>query len=168
VLARPQELDETLPPSSGGLTALYDTLYQACKHPLFSSDLEQHRSALILFSDGEDTSSYRGLAEAIAAAQRGEIAIYTISVHKPNRWRRGDGVLQSIARATGGNDFVVSDLKGVQAALQSIHEELRSSYLLYYRPAKGEIGSGFRRVDILPAHDAALHLRTRSGYYANP
>lgn len=168
VLAEAQELDESLPAPAGGLTALYDTLYRACEHPLFSGDLEPHRSALILFSDGKDNMSYRGLADAIASAQKSGIAIYTITLHKPHQWHRGDGVLHSMASATGGNDFVVSDVKGVQAALQTIHEELRNSYLLYYRPSSGEIRGDFRRVEILPARDAGLHLRTRSGYYAKP
>jgi VWFA-related protein len=168
VLARPQEIDESLPASGGGLTALYDTLYRACQHPLFSGGLEPHRSALILFSDGEDNLSYRSLADAVTCAQRSGIAIYTITVHKPNQWHRGDGVLHSIAWATGGNDYVVSDLKAVQAALQAIHEELRSTYLLYYRPSIEQMAGGFRRVEVLPAHNADLHLRARSGYYTSP
>jgi VWFA-related protein len=168
VLAEANELDESLPTPAGGLTALYDTLYGACAHPLFSGDSEPHRAALILFSDGEDNMSYRGLGDAIASAQKSGIAIYTIAMHKPHQWHRGDGVLRAMASATGGNDFVVSDVKGMQAALQTIHEELRNSYLLYYRPSSGEMRGDFRRVDVLPARDARLHLRTRSGYYAKP
>jgi Ca-activated chloride channel homolog len=168
VLTSPQELDQTLPESKGGLTALYDTLYRACQHPLFSDDLQPRRSAIILFSDGEDTLSYRGMADAIASAQRSGIAIYTLTVHKPNRWQRGDAVLRELARATGGNDFVVSDMKGMQDALQTIHEELRSSYVLYYRPLKGEGGRRFHRVEILPAQNARLRLRARAGYYPEP
>jgi VWFA-related protein len=168
LLNRPQEFVEALPSADGGLTALYDALHRACEHPVFSEGMEPRRSALILFSDGEDTSSYRGLAEAIASAERSGIAIYTISTHKPNQWQRGDGILRHIARSTGGRDFVVKDPKELRTALQTINEELRSSYLLYYRPPSPETRDSFRRVEVLPARDAHLQLRTRAGYYSQP
>jgi Ca-activated chloride channel homolog len=168
VLTRPQEIDETLPPSDGGLTALYDTIYRACKHPAFTDDLEPRRSALILFSDGDDNLSIRGLDDAIACAQRNGIAIYTVTLHKSNQWQRGDGILQKLAWATGGHDFVVRDMQGMRDALQSVHEELRSSYLLYYRPLSPGARHGFHRVEILPAQNAKLRLRARAGYYPEP
>ena len=168
VLARPEELGETFSSSGGGLTALYDALYRICQHPLFSRDLEPRRSAIILFSDGEDNLSYRDLGETIASAQRGGIAIYTITAHKPNQWRRGDGVLQKIAGATGGRAFVINDFDDLQAALQSIQTELRNSYLLFYRPPREETAGQFHEVEVLPARNVGLHLRTRAGYFTTP
>ena len=167
-MARPQELVESLPASSGGLTALYDALYRTSEHPMFSDGGEPRRSAIIIFSDGEDTFSYRGLSDAVASAVRNGVAVYTISTHKPNVWRRGDGVLRHLASSTGGRDFVVKDHAALQAALQAIHDELRSSYLLYYSPVGAQSPGGFRRVEVLPAQNANLRLRTRMGYYPAP
>jgi VWFA-related protein len=168
VLNNPQDLAEALPASDGGLTALYDTLYRACEHPVFSVGQEPRRSALILFSDGEDTLSVRGLLEATTAAERSGIAIYTIATHKSGQWRRGDGVLHELATATGGRDFVVKDGKELRTAVATINEELRSAYLLYYRPSNAEGRGGFRRVEVLPARNADLRLRTRAGYFPAP
>jgi VWFA-related protein len=123
---------------------------------------------VILFSDGEDNLSYRGLAETIAVAERAGIAIYTITTHKPALWLRGDAVLRQMALDTGGRDFVVKDPKELRAALQIIHEELRTSYLVYYRPPSAEGSNGFHRVKIFPAHNFGLQLRTRAGYYIAP
>jgi len=167
VVGRPEDLNESLHSSPGGLTALYDSLYITFGHPVFSEGSEPRRSAIILFSDGEDTLSCRGMSDALEAAQRRGIAIYTISTHKPSLPQTGDSVLHYLASSTGGRDFVVKDQAGLRNALQSIHDELRNSYLLYYRPAEGG-KTGFRHVLVLPAQSANLHLRTRAGYYPEP
>jgi VWFA-related protein len=135
---------------------------------LFSEDVEPRRAAIILFSDGEDTVSFRGMPDALEAAQRNGIAIYTITSHKPNLPRTGDSMLHYLATSTGGRDFIVKDQAGLKNALQSIHDELRNSYLLYYHPSEGGPKSSFRRVLVLPAQNSNLHLRTRAGYYAEP
>jgi hypothetical protein len=76
--------------------------------------------------------------------------------------------LRQMAMDTGGQDFVVKDPKELRAALQIIHEELRTSYLLYYHPPSAEGSNGFHRVKILPAQNFGLQLRTRAGYYVAP
>src|SRR5205807_746475 len=68
IVSDPVQLGEILAhPATGGLTALYDTVYHACDEPVFSDEREPHRSAMILFSDGEDDLSVRGLPDAIVS-----------------------------------------------------------------------------------------------------
>src|SRR6266576_771465 len=68
-LTEPAQLDATLQnPAAGGLTALYDSIYRTCDDGLFNADAEPHRSAVILFSDGEDNLSRHSLNEPIAKA----------------------------------------------------------------------------------------------------
>jgi hypothetical protein len=69
----------------GGLTSLYDPVYHACAHPIFETDQQPHRSALILFSDGEDNLSRHDLQDTIAEAELRGVSIYTISTHDPQR-----------------------------------------------------------------------------------
>ena len=71
VVTAPSQLEDALaqPHSTGGLTALYDTVYQVADDPIFQNDGEPTRSALILFSDGEDDLSLHGLSDAIARAE---------------------------------------------------------------------------------------------------
>lgn len=161
-----EALFATLP--KGGLTALYDTLYHACDQAVFTDDLELHRSALILFSDGEDDLSLRGKSDAIARAQRRGVSIYTVVTHDPKRRSPGDAVLRDLAATTGGRDYIVKNADQLRGALSAINSELRSSYLLYY-PVPEESGTrGFRRVRVLPAQDNGSHLRSRAGYFTAP
>ena len=168
-LNSPAQLAATLQnPPMGGLTALYDALYRACDHPLFAADREPHRSALILFSDGEDDLSLHGAGEAIARAQRNGIAIYTVAAHNPRKPSSGDLVLKQFAKTTGGRDFIVKDESQLQDALFTINSELRGSYLLYYHVSDEEGRGGFRRVRVIPAQDETLRVRSREGYFTAP
>jgi Ca-activated chloride channel homolog len=168
-MADPAQLETALEqPASGGLTALYDTIYHVCGHSIFVGERQPHRSALILFSDGEDDLSLHGLQEAIAKAEINGISIYTVTTHNPKVQTGGDAVLHEIAGATGGRDFVVKDVRQLQSALSTIQEELRSSYLLYYHPPD-EVGSrAFRRVYVLPTQPDGSQVRSRAGYFTAP
>ncbi|HMK22158.1 MAG TPA: hypothetical protein VK466_07465 [Terriglobales bacterium] len=164
-----EELTATLQdPPVGGLTALYDTLYRTCDHPLFAADREAHRSALILLSDGEDDLSLHGASEAVARAQRNGIAIYTIATYNPREVSSGDLVLHEFAETTGGLDFVVKDGPQLEEALASINNELRNSYLLYYRVAEQSSGNAFRRVRVISTKNQEFHIRSRKGYFPAP
>ena len=155
-------------PERGGLTALYDTIYAACKRPVFQADSEAHRSAMILLSDGEDDLSLHDLSVALDEAQLNGIAIYTISTHDPRVTKPGDAVLHTLAAATGGRDFVVKDSSQLQVALATVNQELRSSYVLYYHPPDENGRRDFRRVYILSNQHNGTHMRARTGYYTKP
>jgi VWFA-related protein len=154
--------------TTGGLTALYDTLFQVCAQPLFVDDREPHRSALILFSDGEDDLSLHGLAETIARAQRAGVAVYTVATHNPKKLSSGDAVLHALAGTTGGRDFVVKDSAQLGKALSEINDELRSSYLLYYRVPEEPRDRAFRRVHVIPTQSDGARVRSRAGYFTSP
>ncbi len=165
----PGELGEILAhPPTGGLTALYDTVFHACDEPVFSDEREPHRSAMILFSDGEDDLSLHGLPDAIARAERRGIAIYTVTAHNPKKSPSGDAVLRDLALATGGRDYIVKNARQLGDALSAINEELRSSYLLYYPVPQDPGKQVFRRVHVIPAQADGVLLRSRAGYFTSP
>jgi VWFA-related protein len=164
----PGDLETLLSDSgAGGLTALYDAIYQTCGRSLFATDGEPHRSALILFSDGEDDLSIHGLGDTIARAESAGVAIYTVATHNPKKRTAGDVVLRNLAAATGGKDFVVKDSEQLGKALSEIKGELRSSYLLYYRASEQPGVRAFRRVHVIPTQSGA-RVRSREGYYTAP
>lgn len=169
VVRDPDQLTGALEnPASGGLTALYDTLYTACDHKVFTGDSQPHRSALVLFSDGDDDLSLHGESEAIARAQRSGIAIYTVTAHNPKKKTSGDVVLHNLAQATGGRDFVAKDAAQLEEALAAINDELRSSYLLYYRVPDDSGKRAFRRVRVIPTLTDGAQVRSREGYFTAP
>ena len=164
----PSELETVLADqASGGLTALYDAIYRTCGRSVFAADGQPHRSALILFSDGEDDLSLHGLSDTIARAEMAGVAIYTVTHHNPKKKTAGDVVLHGLAAATGGKDFVVKDADHLEKALAEINRELRNSYLLYYRASEQPGVRTFRRVHVIPTQGGA-HVRSREGYYTAP
>ena len=168
-IAEPASLGSALQePTPGGLTALYDSMFSACRHEIFLQDGEPHRSALILISEGEDDISLHGLNDVIDEAELNAVAVYTITMHSPHSTAPGDGVLNTIASATGGRDFIAKGAGQLELALSMINQELRSSYLLYYRTADEGATRNFRRVYILSRQHDGSHLRSRAGYYTKP
>lgn len=165
----PEQLEFVLGSShSGGQTALFDALYIACQQVVFSDADRPRRSALVVFSDGEDNLSRHSLGEAIEESQRAGIAVYTISTHNPRLMYPGDAILRNLASATGGRDFVVSATQELREALTTISGELRSSYLLYYRPPTQPRAREFRHVRVLPVQNDGSSVHSRSGYFVAP
>lgn len=168
-IAQPMELEAWLPrKDTGGLTALYDSLYQTCDQRDFFEDARPRHAALILFSDGEDNLSLRGLQDTIARAQQANIAIYAVTMRRRKHAGLGDAVLESIATDTGGQAFVVKDGRQLAEALANINDELRSAYLVNFRPLPRNDRPGFHRVEVLPLQPDELRVRVRAGYYARP
>lgn len=151
---------------AGGGTALYDAIYRACHDKLLKEKLARPmRRALIIVSDGEDNQSQVTEAQAIAMAQRAQVIIYTISTDDSGLILRGDYVLEQIAESTGGRSFLPYKLKDIKSSFASIEDELRSQYVVSYRPADFDADGRFRPIEIL-SQKKDLQLRARKGYYA--
>jgi Ca-activated chloride channel homolog len=149
----------------GGGTALFDAIYHACKDKF--KDLPDHavRRALIIVSDGEDNQSEFSEAQAIEAAQRAQVTIYTISTDDSGLVLRGDQVMQQIADATGGRAFLPYKIKDITHSFSAIEDELRSQYVVSYHPADFNADGKFRSIQIT-ALKKDLQVRARRGYYA--
>jgi Ca-activated chloride channel homolog len=151
---------------NGGGTALFDAIYRACRTKMLKEQNEQPaRRALIVVSDGEDNQSDVGEGQAIEMAQRAEVIIYAISTDDSGLILRGDTVLQQLADATGGRAFFPYKMKDVKSSFTAIEEELRSQYVVSYRPADFEADGRYRPIEIT-ALKKDLQVRARKGYYA--
>jgi VWFA-related protein len=150
----------------GGGTALYDALYYACRDKLMRvKTTGPVRRAIILLSDGEDNQSRVTREEAIEMAQRAEVIIYTISTNVSGVKLRGDKVLERLAEATGGRAFFPFKIQDVANAFSEIQDELRSQYLLAYKPADFQADGRYRTIDIV-VENKGLRVRARKGYFA--
>lgn len=74
--------------------------------------------------------------------------------------------LQFLTEATGGKRHSALTEDGLQESVSRIGEELRSQYLLSYRPNNLEAG-GFHQIRVEVAFDG-LKVRTRPGYWLGP
>ena len=150
----------------GGGTALYDAVYRACKEK-FLKDRPDHpvRKAIIVVSDGEDNQSEFSKAQAIEMAQRAEVIIYAISTDDSGLVMRGDRVLEQLAEATGGRAFFPFKMKDITRSFAAIEDELRSQYVVSYKPADFDADGRFRSIEI-SALKKDLQVRARKGYFA--
>ena len=152
---------DRLPPAgAGGLTPLFDTV-------VFASDfLSRHADSgtekvLMVLSDGDDTISRNGLADAVAAALTGAVQIYSIGQSGSASSARGSAALESLAHATGGRH--IGPPQAAPDALNAILEGFRATYAVTYRlPSHAP---GFHTIRILPTHNLNLQFCSRGGYY---
>ena len=154
----------------GAATALYDAIY------LGSLTLEerQGRKVMVVITDGGDTASQTGYAEAVREAQQAEAIVYSIIVvpieASAGRNTGGEHALIEIARATGGKYYYASSLPELDSAFRQISDELRTQYLLAYYPKQRVADSDFRRIEVrvLPSAEGEHYIaRHRTGYYTS-
>jgi VWFA-related protein len=155
---------------NGGGTALYDAIYRACQDKLMKDSDKGNgerptRRAIIVVSDGEDNQSEVSRAQAIEMAQRAEVIIYAISTDDSGLILRGDNVLQQLADATGGRAFFPYKMKDIKNSFSAIADELRSQYVVSYRPADFDADGRYRSIAIT-ALKKDLQVRARKGYFA--
>jgi VWFA-related protein len=150
----------------GGGTALYDAIYRACKDK-FLKDRPDHpaRKAIVIVSDGEDNQSEYSRAQAIEMAQRAEVIIYAISTDDSGLILRGDKVLEQLASATGGRAFFPFKMKDITRSFAAIEDELRSQYVVSYKPADFDADGRYRSIEISTLKKD-LQVRARKGYFA--
>jgi Ca-activated chloride channel homolog len=150
----------------GGGTALYDAIYRISKEK-FLKDRPDHpvRNAIVLVSDGEDNQSEVTRAQAIEMAQRAEVIIYAISTDDSGLVLRGDNVLEQLASATGGRAFFPFKMKDVTHSFAAIEDELRSQYVVSYKPADFETDGRYRSIEVSTLKKD-LQVRSRKGYFA--
>jgi Ca-activated chloride channel homolog len=150
---------------AGGGTALWDSIYFACRDKLMKEpSTGAVRRAIILISDGEDNQSRVYRQEAIDMAQRAEVIIYTISTSLVERHTKGDDDMRTLAEATGGRAFFPVKLDDVVTAFSDIQEELRSQYSVSYRPDRFVANGQFRSIQIV-TDSKKYKVRAKKGYY---
>jgi len=151
---------------NGGGTALFDTIYRACRDKLLKENSDRPvRKALIVLSDGEDNQSEVSEAQAIGMAERAGVLIYAISTDDSGLILRGDDVLSQLAEATGGRAFFPFKMKDVTHSFGAIEDELRSQYIVSYKPSDFTPDGHYRYIQIT-AKNKDVQVRARRGYYS--
>ena len=169
-----QELESAiLSTAAGGSTSLHNAIYISLKElrkMRAQSESDVRRQALVVFSDGEDTSSLVSFEEVLELAKRSETAIYTIALrsNEPSQskgFREAEFVMRQLAQETGGRSFFpnrIEDLAGVYA---QIADELSSQYTLGYT-SKNQLRNGAWRRVVVQVSRPNTTPRTKKGYYA--
>lgn len=156
----------------GGGTALWDAVAFGADKLATLPESQPVARVLVVISDGEDNSSSVSLQQAIWAAQRGEVAIYTVSTkedsnHDPDA-SLANRALKTLSEETGGAIFAPGSLNGLNRSLAELQQVLRGRYLVYYRPASTKPDGRYHAVDIKATKAGhQLKVYARKGYYAS-
>lgn len=161
-----------------GGTAMFNALYVAVRgfQQETPTDGQVRRKALVVLSDGEDTSSLLSFDDVLEACQRAGLAVYTIQLRKPQDLQArlsatrkeadGEYALRELARQTGARAFHLTQVQDLAGTYGKIAEELSSQYLLAYAPKATGAAGPFRRLQVtVPGRPGAMP-RARTGYYA--
>jgi VWFA-related protein len=127
----------------------------------------------VVISDGEDNSSKSTLKQAIAKAQQGEVAAYTVSTSDASREEAsasiGDHALKTLSELTGGSASRPGSIHSLSASLADLQQVIRGRYLVSYTPSSFQLDGRYRAVEVQAAKDGhKLRVYARKGYYASP
>lgn len=162
---------------TGSNTALYDAIWQFCNEKLRTAP---GRRVLVVITDGDDTFSRADMNDAIDLAQRTETTIFAIStkagflgtvpgVDAGQINDQGDRDLVRICQETGGQAFFTGDMIALERSFKKISEELRSQYIITYRPKNQDYNGTERQIEVRFADSKKfdnLKIRTKKKYRA--
>ena len=156
----------------GGGTALWDAVAFAADKLASRPEEQPVARILVVISDGEDNSSAVSLQQATWAAQRGEVAVYTVSTKEGVKYDSdplvGTPALKTLSAQTGGTTFTSGSLSDIGRRLADLQQVLRGRYLVYYTPTSPQTDGRFHAVDIKAEKDGhSLKVYARKGYYAS-
>ncbi|HEV7682717.1 MAG TPA: VWA domain-containing protein [Pyrinomonadaceae bacterium] len=130
----------------------------------------QRRNAIILLTDGQDTTSRVLRSEAINRALEAETVIYAIGIGDKKYGGVDQSALNKVATATGGRAFFPKRDTDLTNAFAEIEQELRSQYLIAYSPSNKNRDGSYRQMQIEITNPELqkeqLKFRHRPGYFA--
>jgi Ca-activated chloride channel family protein len=158
--------------TAGGSTSLHNAVYIALKElkkiQARGTD-EIRRQAIVVLSDGEDTSSLVSFDEVLELAKRSETAIYAIGlrsrdIDRVRGFNEADFVLRQLAQETGGRVFFPKQIGELANVYGQIAEELSSQYTLGYTSRNPKRDGAWRRL-VVRTDMPNTTARTKQGYY---
>ena len=161
----------------GSQTAMYDAVWQFADEKLRNVP---GRRVIVIITDGDDTFSKADLKDAIDIAQRTETTIFGIStkagflgsvpgVEAGTSKDEDDKILAQLCEETGGEAFFTGDMLALERAFKRISDELRSQYLITYKPANQEYDGRNRKIEVklVDKQKADKYkIRTKTSYRA--
>ena len=160
--------------AAGGSTSMYNAVYIALKDlkKVMAKNVDEiRRQAIVVLSDGEDTSSLLPFEEVLDLAKRSETAIYTIGLRESDStssgsrlFREAEFVLRQLSQETGGRAFFPKEVSELSNVYGQISDELSSQYTVGYTSKNTRRDGAWRRV-VVRANRANTISRTKQGYF---
>ena len=161
--------------AAGGSTSLHNALYIALRELAkvrAGAQEDVRRQAVIVFSDGEDTSSLVSFEEVLELAKRSETAIYVIALRggdapstQSRGFREAEFILRTLAQDSGGRAIFPTKIEDLTDIYAQIADELASQYTVGYTSSNSKRDGAWRRV-VVRVSRPDVAARTKNGYYA--
>jgi len=148
-----------------GRTALYDAVQLALQHLALG---RRDKKALVLVSDGGDNVSRVMLNDVMHDVLTSETTLYTIGIFDQDDPDKNPGVLEKLARVSGGVTYLPKKLDDVIPICKQIAKDIRTRYTIGYIPASS--GKATRHIKVTasaPGHGNLL-VRARTSYVFTP
>jgi VWFA-related protein len=127
-------------PKPSGNTALYDAIVTG----LYKFRNVQGRKALIVLTDGEDTSSRVPWNDMLAYARASRVPLYFIGIGH----LLGNGPMRTLAAETGGVAYFVRSTKDLDATYAQLEKDLRTQYLIGYYTQIAKNDQTYRTIEV--------------------
>jgi Ca-activated chloride channel family protein len=158
--------------SAGGSTALFNALYISLRELArirATSPDDVRRQAIILLSDGEDTSSLVDFEEVMELAKRSETTIYAIGLMPRDAaaargFREAEYVLRRLSQETGGRAVFITRAEELAGIYGQIADELSSQYTVAYTSSNTRRDGAWRQI-VVQVMRPGVTARTKRGYY---
>lgn len=166
--------------TEAGQTAILDAVYLSADHVANfkkGNDInDKRRRALILVTDGEDRASYYKQEQLFSRLREDDVQIFVIGF--VNELEKDGGLIRKsphdkavalinrLAQETGGRAFFPSSLSELPGIAQEITRDLRTQYVIGFKPSETAHPGEFRPVRVTVA-DNGREKRiavTRPGY----
>lgn len=146
-------------PEAAGGTALYDAIITG----LYRFRSIQGRKALVVITDGEDTSSRLSYDEMLTYARAARVPLYFIGIGLNFMDVSGTSKMKSLAAETGGVAYFIRDAKKLSEAYDQLEADLRSQYLLSYHTESSKTDQKYRTIEV-KVNRADVRVRTIRGF----
>jgi Ca-activated chloride channel family protein len=159
--------------SAGGSTSLFNAVYIALKDlkkVVAKTPEEIRRQAIIVLSDGEDTSSLLPFEEVLDLAKRSETAIYGIGLRDnevssgSKMFKEAEFVMRQLSQQTGGRAFFPNQISELNGVYGQISDELSSQYTVGYTSKNPKRDGAWRRIVVQTTRPGTA-TRTKQGYF---
>jgi Ca-activated chloride channel family protein len=159
-----------------GSTGLYKALYVALRdfEKRLRTETEVRRRAIVVLTDGDDTSSIIRFDDVLKLAQRTGVGIYTIGLTSQyGNVQRGerrhpsasDFGMKTLALETGAQSYFPNGIEDLSGVYDRIAVELANQYALAFAPKNTKPDGVFRRLVVRILSRPGLQLRARLGYF---
>lgn len=150
-----------------GQTRLFDCMNVAVEA---LDERTERRRAIVVISDGADTSSRIDFKTVLKHALQADVLVYAVDLFDPSFPTRSPEdvrsslMLQELAEKSGGRYIKSMGGPQLDKAFESVVQELRRQYTLGFYPPKGYSSGQYHKLEV-KLKRPGLKWRSRQGYF---